>query len=187
MRQRFGDGGRGPHVQSPTLYRWAISVGSSLTLLTACGGSLPSIASTPPSRSGVALQPGVAAERSLDGYYLAKLTTVVGSGLPSSTLCMRFKTSGSWTSSGSENFRGTYYLSHKDLYASGVWLRSPPVFLGLIGFINAKNGSGKFIISGINGYASGGGAFTMTREQTVELQIRLWTRSAAELRDVART
>jgi hypothetical protein len=42
---------------------------------------------------------------------------------------------------------------------------SLPVYLGLVGSINAKQGSGQFIISGMGGYASGGGTFTMTRKQ----------------------
>jgi hypothetical protein len=56
-------------------------------------------------------------------------------------------------------------MSGKDLFASGVWLPSPPVYLSLVGSINAKQGSGQFIISGMGGYASGGGTFTMTRKQ----------------------
>lgn len=129
-------------------------------LLAGCGGSQPmtDVASS-------AAQPAThLRERPLQGYYLAKLTIEVGSGLPEPTLCIRFKASGHWSSSGSENFNGTYLISGKDLYASGVWLPSPPVDLSLIGSVNAKQGSGKFII-GSGAYASGGGTFTMTGQQ----------------------
>jgi hypothetical protein len=104
-------------------------------------------------------------QQSLKGYYLATLTTQVGGGLPNPSLCIRFTQSGSWSSSGSVNFNGTYLTSGKDLFASGVWLPSPAVFMSLQGSVNAKQGSGIFIISGVNGYLSGGGTFTMTRAQ----------------------
>jgi hypothetical protein len=144
------------HLTGKSLYGFAVSA-----LLVGCGGSQP-MADSP----STAVQPAKQSpERSIQGYYLAKLTVKVGSGLPGSTLCIRFKPSGSWSSSGSENFNGTYLTSGKDLFASGVWLPSPPVYLGLVGSINAKQGSGKFIISGTSGYASGGGTFTLTSKQ----------------------
>jgi hypothetical protein len=37
--------------------------------------------------------------------------------------------------------------------------------MSLQGCLNAKHGSGKFIISGVNGYVSGGGTFTMAGKQ----------------------
>jgi hypothetical protein len=106
-------------------------------------------------------------ERSLHGYYLAKFTTVVGSSLPESSFCFRFKSSGKWSNTGSESFSGTYLTSGKELYASAVWLPSPAVYMSLQGSVNAKQGSGMFIISGVNGYISGGGTFTMTRERNI--------------------
>ncbi|MGA7200476.1 MAG: hypothetical protein WBX26_01495, partial [Candidatus Cybelea sp.] len=51
---------------------------------------------------------GRSQQQSLNGYYLAKITTVVGNGLPGSSLCFRFKPNGSWYSSGSASFTGTY-------------------------------------------------------------------------------
>ncbi len=105
------------------------------------------------------------AERSLQGYYLAEFTTEVGSGLPESSFCFRFKSSGSWSNTGSESFSGTYLTAGKELFASAVWFYSPVVYLSLQGSVNAKQGSGHFIISGVNGYTSGGGTFSMTRKQ----------------------
>jgi hypothetical protein len=37
--------------------------------------------------------------------------------------------------------------------------------MSLQGSVNAKQGSGTFIVSGVNGYISGGGTFTMTGKQ----------------------
>ncbi len=102
---------------------------------------------------------------SLQGYYLAKLTTKVGNGLPESSFCFRFESSGSWSNTGSEGFSGTYLISGKDLFASAVWLPSPAVYMSLQGTVNAKQGSGTFIISGVNGEVSGGGTFSMTVKQ----------------------
>jgi hypothetical protein len=104
-------------------------------------------------------------EQSLQGYYLAKFTTEVGNSLPESSFCFRFKASGSWFNAGSEGFHGTYLISGKELFASAVWLPSPAVYMGLQGSVNAKQGSGIFIVSGVNGYVSGGGTFTMRRKQ----------------------
>ena len=104
-------------------------------------------------------------DQSIQGYYLATLTTEVGTGLPGSTLCIRFRPSGHWSSSGSENFNGTYLTSGKALFASGVWLPSPAVYMYLAGSINAKRGSGKFIIPGTATHLSGGGSFAMTHAQ----------------------
>jgi hypothetical protein len=130
-----------------------------VALLAGCGGSQPT---TDAPSTGV--QPATrSAERSLQGYYLATLTTQVGSGLPNPSLCIRFKQSGRWSSSGSENFNGTYLTSGKNLFASGVWLPSPAVYMYLAGSVDAKQGSGKFIIPGTSDYISGGGKFTMTR------------------------
>ena len=138
----------------------ALGISIAAALLAACGGSQPMAGAR-----STALQPAMRSlERSsLQGYYLATLTTEVGSGLPNPTLCIRFKRSGTWSSSGSENFNGTYLRSGKDLFASGVWLPSPAVYLYLTGSVNAKQGSGKFIIPYAEEYISGGGSFTMTR------------------------
>jgi hypothetical protein len=137
--------------------RYALSIGVAAALLAGCGGSQP-MTNAP----STAVQPAThSTERSLQGYYLTNFTVDAGSGVPGS-LCIRFKPSGSWSSS---SFNGTYLISGKELFASGVWTPSPPVYLGLIGSFNAKQGTGKFIVSGEGGYASGGGTFTMKREQ----------------------
>jgi hypothetical protein len=101
-------------------------------------------------------------QKALKGYYLATFTTVVGSG-PSS-FCLHFMPSGSWSSPGSGGLSGTYLTSGKELYASAIWLPSPAVILSLQGSVNARQGSGIFILSALNGNVNGGGTFTMTRE-----------------------
>ena len=142
--------------------RCALSACVAAAMLAACGGAQPPTGAPGEVEPGATLRSG---ERSLQGYYLAKFTTVVGSSLPESSLCVRFKSSGSWSSSGSENFNGTYLTAGKELFASAVWFYSPVVYLSLQGSVNAKQGSGHFIISWMNGYTSGGGTFTMTRAQ----------------------
>jgi hypothetical protein len=117
------------------------------------------------SKAGRPIKPVRSAEQSLRGYYLAQFTNVVGSGLPESSFCFRFMPSGAWSNIGSEGFTGTYLVSGKALYASAVWLPSPAVFMSLQGSVNAKQGSGTYIISGMNGSISGGGTFAMTRAQ----------------------
>ena len=142
-------------------FRRAFGACVAIGMLAACGGSQPM---TGAPSTGV--QPATRSQhQSLNGYYLTKFTTVVGYSLPGSSLCIRFKSSGSWSSSGSENFNGTYLTSGKELYASAVWLPSPAVYMSLQGSVNAKQGSGTFIVSGVNGYISGGGTFTMTGKQ----------------------
>jgi hypothetical protein len=73
--------------------------------------------------------------------------------------------SGRWSSTGSENFNGTYLISGKELFASAIWLPSPAVYMSLQGPVNEKQGSGNFITSDENGDIFGGGTFTMTRER----------------------
>ena len=101
----------------------------------------------------------------LQGYYLAKFTTLWANALPESFLCFDFTSSGSWSNTGSEAFSGTYLMSRKDLFASALWLPSPAVFLSLQGSVSANQGSGTFIVSGGNGDISGGGTFAMTGKQ----------------------
>ncbi len=143
-------------------FRRAFGVCVAIAMLAGCGGSQPVTASPSTGAQSATRSAG----QSLQGYYLATLTTQVGSGLPNPSLCIRFKSSGRWSSGGSENFNGTYLISGKDLFASGVWLPSPAVYMYLAGSVNAKQGSGKFIIPGTSYYLSGGGTFTMTRTQS---------------------
>ena len=142
--------------------RYALAASIAAFVLTGCGGTQPTTGAP-----STGLQPATrSAERSsLQGYYLAQLTTVVGSGLPGSSLCFRFKRSGRWFSTGSVSFNGTYLFSGKDLFASAIWLPSPAVFLSFQGSVNANQGSGEFTVSGVNAQVSGGGTFTMTRAQ----------------------
>jgi len=137
----------------------ALCLSVAFALLTGCGGSQPM---TGAPSTGV--QPATRSpQKALKGYYLATFTTVVGSG-PSS-LCLRFMSSGNWSSTGSGGVNGTYLTSGKKLFASANWLPSPAVYLSLLGSINAQQGSGKFIVTAQNGDANGGGTFTMTRAQ----------------------
>jgi hypothetical protein len=148
-------------------YRSMIAALGAGILLAACstpdnesGGSASALASTriaTPSTHGNG--------GSLQGYYLAKFTTVVGNALPESSFCFGFKSSGSWSNTGSEGFSGTYLMSRKELFASALWLPSPAIYMSLQGSVSANQGSGTFITSGGNGHISGGGTFTMTGKQ----------------------
>jgi|HubBroStandDraft_5_1064220.scaffolds.fasta_scaffold158044_1 hypothetical protein len=100
----------------------------------------------------------------ISGYYLTKFRTTVGTALPESSFCFHFTASGGWSNGGSESFSGTYLASHKQLYASAVWLPSPAVYLALQGAINARRGSGHFIVSSGSGGMSGGGLYAMTQK-----------------------
>jgi len=143
-------------------FRSALCTSTIVACLAGCAGAQPTI-SAQYSRTQPAAR---SSERSLHGYYLAKFITEVGSSLPESSFCFRFASSGSWSNTGSESFSGTYLLSGKQLFASAVWLPSPAVYLSLQGPVNARNGSGTFIVSGMNGYTSGGGTFTMSRKRS---------------------
>jgi len=139
---------------------YMLSICAATILLAACGGSQSPIASPVPAGSGLAA-PSV---RSLHGYYLAKLTTVVGTS-PASSFCFRFMSSGRWNTTGSVYFSGTYLSAGRELFASAVWFASPAVYMSLQGSVNAGQGSGEFIISGESGNTTGGGTFTMTHKQ----------------------
>ena len=135
---------------------------AALALTTGCDGSQQPMSGA--LRTGV--QPVARSQQqSLNGYYLAKITTVVGNGLPGSSLCFRFKPNGSWSSSGSASFTGTYLASGKDLFAAAIWLPSPAVYLSFQGIVNAKQGSGEYTSGSQSAQVSGGGTFTMTAAQ----------------------
>jgi hypothetical protein len=137
---------------------------SSLAALSLAGCSGPQAMTTP----STAIQPATRSlERSLHGYYLIKFATQVGgdTGIVPS-LCFRFMSSGRWYSTSSNlDYSGTYLTAGKDLFASAAWPASPVLYMALQGSVNAKQGSGKFVISGESGDISGGGTFTMAREQ----------------------
>jgi hypothetical protein len=139
--------------------RFALGVCAAAAIFAGCGGS-QTMTSAP--STGVQPATRAASASTLKGYYLAQFTTVVGNSLPGSSLCLRFKSSGSWSST---SFNGTYLTSGKKLFASGVWLPSPAVFMSFQGSVNAKQGSGTFITSDQNGDIYGGGTFTMTGKQ----------------------
>jgi hypothetical protein len=142
--------------------RSLVGVFVSIVLLVGCGGSQAPASGTPATGIQSAAR---SQQQSLNGYYLAKITTVVGNGLPGSSLCFRFKPNGMWSSSGSASFTGTYLTSRKDLFAAAIWLPSPAVFLSFQGTVNAKQGSGKYTSGSQNAQVSGGGTFTMTAAQ----------------------
>ena len=141
--------------------RYVLATSAFAALLVGCAGSQP-ITGAPAAAS----QPATHFRaQSLQGYYLATFTTQVGQGLPGSTLCIHFKRSGKWSSSGSENFNGTYAVAGSNLYASGVWLPSPAVELYLAATLNGTQGSGTFIIPGSGQQISGAGTFTLAGAQ----------------------
>jgi hypothetical protein len=72
---------------------------------------------------------------------------------------------GSWNSTGSVDFSGTYLIARKELFATAVWPASGPVNLTLQGPINAKEGSGKFIVSDEGEDITGGGTYTIVGNQ----------------------
>lgn len=131
-------------------------------LLVGCGGSQQPLSGESSAAVQSAAHPQ---QQSLNGYYLAKITTVVGNGLPGSSLCFRFKPDGSWSSSGSVSFTGTYLASGKNLFAAAIWLPSPAVYLSFQGTISAKQGSGKYTNGSQDAQVSGGGTFTLTAAQ----------------------
>jgi hypothetical protein len=73
--------------------------------------------------------------------------------------------SGRWYSTGSVDFNGTYLIAGKELFASAVWTASGPLYMSLQGPINARQGSGEFIVSDEGGDISGGGTYTMAGKQ----------------------
>jgi hypothetical protein len=115
--------------------------------------------------SGLAVPPVRSRERSRHGYYLAEFTRVVGSGLPFSSLCLKFTTSGTW-SSDNGGLNGTYLISGNELFASAIGYWSPPVYMTLRGSVNAKQGSGQYIVSQSTGVIFSGGTFTMARQRS---------------------
>ncbi len=140
-------------------FRRVFGVCVAIVMLAGCGGSQPMTGAP-----STGIQPSTRSpQKAIKGYYLATFTTVVGSG-PSS-FCLAFTPSGAWSSSGSGGLSGTYLTSGKELYASAIWLPSPAVILSLQGSVNAKQGSGTFILSAGNGNVNGGGTFAMTGKQ----------------------
>ena len=105
----------------------------------------------------------VASASTVHGYYLAKFTDEVGDPLPFSSLCLLFRSNGAWYSVPPSAFNGTYLTSGNDLFASAVAPWSPTVYASLQGSVNAKQGSGDYIITQPSGAIFSGGTFTLTR------------------------
>jgi hypothetical protein len=130
-------------------------------LLVGCGGSQPMTAGPT-----TAVQPATRARaKSFHGYYLAKFTDEVGSTLTFSSLCLRFKSSGTWSSVPANTFIGTYALHGDELFAPALAPWSPTIYATLQGSVNATRGSGDYIVMQPNGDLYSGGTFTMTRAQ----------------------
>jgi hypothetical protein len=130
-------------------------------MLAGCGGSQPMTGAP-----SVGVQPATRAQaKSFHGYYLAKFTDEVGSTLTFSSLCLRFKSSGTWSSVPANTFIGTYALHGDELFAPAIAPWSPTIYATLQGSINATQGSGDYIVMQPNGDLYSGGTFTMTRAQ----------------------
>jgi hypothetical protein len=141
--------------------RFALAASLAVLFLAGCGGSQPMTAA-----AGAPVQAAAtrSKEPSFHGYYLAKFTDVVGSTIPFSSLCLRFRAGGIWSSVPANAFVGTYLVSGGQLFASGVGPWSPDVYASLQGSINGKQGSGDYIVMQPgNGDLYSGGTFTMTR------------------------
>ena len=142
--------------------RFALAASLAALFLAACGGSQPMGSAPSTAAAQTAMR---SAKRSLNGYYLAKLTAVVGRS-PASLLCLRFMSSGNWNSTGTVvDFYGTYDIAGKTLYASAAWFASPASYMTLQGPMNAKQGSGGFIVLNESGYISAGGTYTLAENQ----------------------
>lgn len=140
--------------------RFALAVSVSAFLLVACGGSQPMTAT-----ANTALQQAATHSRgqSLHGYYMAKFSDEAGYPLPFSSLCLRFTSSGKWSSVPPTAFNGTYLVSTGELFASAIAPWSPVAYAGLQGSVNGTRGSGGYVITQPSGDIYSGGTFTLTR------------------------
>jgi hypothetical protein len=148
------------------LSRYALSMGAAAAFLAGCGGSQPPMSASALAPSGHAVSPVRARERSFHGYYLTKFTDEVGSILTFSSLCLRFKSSGAWSSVPPNTFIGTYALHGDELFAPAIAPWSPTIYASLQGSINGTQGSGHYIVMQPNGELYSGGTFTMTRARS---------------------
>jgi len=143
-----------------------LSTSVAIALLAGCGGSQSQVSMSAAASSGHAA-PIRLGSRSFHGYYLAKFITVVGSNLNLSSLCLRFKASGAWSSVPPNAFdNGTYLIStSNELFASAQAPWSPVIYATLQGSINGTQGSGYYIVMQPTGAIYSGATFTMTRVQ----------------------
>ena len=141
--------------------RFVSAASLAVLFLAACGGSQPMTATAHTAAQATVRVP----TQSFHGYYLAKFTTVVGSNLNLSSLCLRFKPSGAWSSVPPNTFdNGTYLISTSDeLFASAQAPWSPVIYATLQGTINGTQGSGYYIVMQPTGPLYSGGTFTMTQ------------------------
>jgi hypothetical protein len=139
--------------------RLALATSLAALFLAACGGSQL----TTGALSAAVQLATHSSEQSFHGYYLAKFTDVVGSTIPFSSLCLRFKSSGTWSSVPPNAFIGTYLTSGNELFASALAPWSPTIYATLQGSVNGTQGSGDYIVMQPNGSLYSGGTFTMTR------------------------
>jgi hypothetical protein len=140
--------------------RGTFGVCVAIGMLAGCGGSQPMTGA-----ARTAVQPATRARaKSFQGYYLAKFTDEVGSTLTFSSLCLRFKSTGTWSSVPANTFVGTYALHGDELFAPAIAPWSPTIYATLQGSINGARGSGDYIVMQPNGDLYSGGTFTMTRE-----------------------
>lgn len=143
----------------------ARSIIAAAALLAACRGAQPAISESDAMRQSAPSAQHAGRDEAIHGYYLAKFTTVVGSGLPFASLCLKFAASGAWSSTDNGGLKGTYLTSGTELFASAIGYWSPPVYMTLQGTVNAKHGSGDYIVSQTTGVIFSGGTFTMTGKQ----------------------
>jgi hypothetical protein len=130
-------------------------------MLGGCGGSPASVGAP-----GAGVQAAARARaQSFHGYYQAKFTDEVGSTLTFSSLCLQFKSSGTWSSVPPNTFIGTYALHGDELFAPAIAPWSPTIYATLQGYINGAKGSGDYVVMQPNGDLYSGGTFTMTRKQ----------------------
>lgn len=141
--------------------RRAFGVCAAIAMLAGCGGSQPVTAT-----ANMAAQPTARVRtQAFHGYYLAKFTTVVGSNLNLSSLCLRFRLSGAWSSVPPNTFdNGTYLISNNQIFASAQAPWSPVIYATLQGTIIGTQGSGYYIVMQPTGSLYSGGTFTMMRE-----------------------
>jgi len=145
-------------------FRRAFGACVAVGMLAGCGGSQQMTGAASASTTG-AQSATRSPERFLHGYYLAKFTDKVGSTLTFSSLCLRFTSSGAWSSVPANTFIGTYALHGDELFAPAIAPWSPTIYATLQGSINATQGSGDYIVMQPNGDLYSGGTFTMTRAQ----------------------
>jgi hypothetical protein len=130
-------------------------------LLTGCGGSQP-MAGTVSAADHQSATPARA--QSFHGYFQAKFTDDAGYPIPFASLCLEFTSLGAWHSVPPTWFTGTFLTFGNELFASALAPWSPTAYASLQGSVNARQGSGFYVITQPSGEIYSGGTFTMKRE-----------------------